>query len=379
MMIRNISFVKFIIYFLILISFLSCSHPKEKKEGDNKNSPEEISIKDITGSASEKADSILTEMTLEERVGQCIMPSLPSNIAPLILGKYMDYIENYHIGGIVLLEGTPAAAKELAEIGEMVKPPLFIAIDAEWGLGMRLKDAPVFPKNGNIDKEAGELSLFDYGVEIARQCRELGINMVLGPVVDVTSKSRNVIGKRSFGDNPDLVTDYSIAYAKGLEAGKIISVAKHFPGHGSSVTDSHYQTPQIFRDISQLDSIDLKPFRIYIESGLTAVMAGHIKVPALDPEGKVASVSKDILTNLLREELGFNGLIITDAFDMGGARGLTAIEALKAGADIILCPADVKKEYEDVLESVRSGNLDLQLINDRCRRVLFTKVLFGII
>ena len=361
--------------------FLSCG----QKHEENNDKTEIIIIdnpsvlKDLTATAINLADSLLTTLTLEERVGQCLMPSILSDTLPSNLSLYLKYIKDYHIGGIVLMKGNSSAAKKLSEIGEKVRIPLFIAIDAEWGLGMRLEDAPKYPKNGLIDKDADDDFLFDYGREIAKESKELGINMVLGPVIDIAAGNRGVIGTRSYGPDPNMVAEYGIAYAKGLEAGGVVSVAKHFPGHGRALNDSHNKIAKLDRDISVLDSMDLKPFREYINSGLSGVMAGHIQAKALDPDGTAASVSMDMLTSLLREELGFKGLILTDAFNMGGAKGFSALQALKAGADIVLCPDDLKKEYENILRGIDEGSLDVSTLNERCLRILFYKALFLIL
>lgn len=333
-------------------------------------------LNDVTLSVESIADSILTTLTLEERVGQCLMPSLPSVSDSSTLHLLKKWIEDYHIGGIVLLSGSVYSAKELSDLGNDVRIPLFIAIDAEWGLGMRFKDAKIYPKNGQIINDENESVLFDYGREVAKESREIGINMVLGPVLDIVSISKGVIGYRSFGDDPKVVADFGVAYAKGLESGGVISVAKHFPGHGSATNDSHIAAARVSRDISALDSIDLRPFREYINSGLSGVMAGHLQVESLDPSGSIASVSFDMLTSLLREEMGFKGLILTDAFDMGGAKGFSASEALAAGADIVLCPLNLEKEYQNICDNVRNGNLDISILNNRCRNILKTKVLF---
>ncbi|MCH5235158.1 MAG: glycosyl hydrolase family 3 [Muribaculaceae bacterium] len=363
---------------LALCVLLGSCHKKEREV-----TPEEVEdlvvLSDRTQICRDKADSLLTTMTLEERVGQCFMPSIYASSDASTLSLYKKYIDDYHIGGIVLLKGNLSSAKELAELGHDAKIPLFIAIDAEWGLGMRLEDAPTYPKNGNIGKDAEDTELFDYGLKIAGECREVGINMVLGPVVDITNFNRGVIGKRSFGDNPKIVSDFGVAYAKGLESGGVISVAKHFPGHGSTVVDTHKGVARVKRDISALDSIDLKPFKDYVNVGLTGIMAGHIQSLALDPDGNAATVSMDMLTSLLREEMGFGGLVLTDAFDMGGAKGFLAEEALKAGADLILSPSKIDKEYQRLLESLKNGELEVSVINERCGRILFYKYLFNLL
>lgn len=363
---------------VIFCGFLFSCNKNKVPESEEKIQALET-VRDFTKEAEVFSDSLLTVLTLEERIGQCLMPSLPalSDSSNLVLLRH--YIRDFHIGGIVLLRGDLKSASMIAEECSMAKVPMFIAIDAEWGLGMRLEDAPVYPKNGILAKEINPIQFYDYGREIASQSREVGVNMVLGPVLDVSSDLNRVIGKRSFGNNAEEVASFGVAYAKGLESGGVISVAKHFPGHGFANSDSHKNVASLSRGISLLDSIDLRPFREYIDAGLTAVMAGHIEAKALDPSGNPASTSIDILTSLLREELGFKGLILTDAFDMGGADGFSATDALKAGADIVLCPRDLQMEYMNLLENVKSGELKVEIINNRCRRILFTKYLFGII
>lgn len=381
----NLKFmIKRDITFSMMLCLVSCfilSSCHKKREEAPVNIPLKVETieKDITNRAKQVSDSLLTTLTLEERVGQCLMPSIYTSADPTTLSLLRKYIDDFHVGGIVLLKGNIESAEKFASIGEKAKIPLFISIDAEWGLGMRLEDALVYPKNGNIGKDAEETELFDYGLSIAEDCREIGINMVLGPVVDVNSGNNGVIGKRSFGNNPKLVSLFGIAYAKGLESGGVISVAKHFPGHGSTIVDSHRGVAQVKRDISALDSIDLKPFKDYVNLGLTGIMAGHIRSLALDPDGKAATVSMDMLTSLLREEMGFKGLILTDAFDMGGAKGFSAVEALNAGADLILSPSDIGKVYNDLIDAVKSGELDISVVNERCGRILFYKYIFDIL
>ena len=360
--------------------FISC---KDSQGGETrktgKREESDIIKKDITLRADLYVDSLLTTMTLEEIAGQCFMPSIYSNADSLNVLLLKKYIEDYHIGGVLLLKGDKNGVIEISKIGNSTKIPLFISIDAEWGLGMRLADAKIYPKNGNIDINSEETELYDYGNRVANECREIGINMVLGPVIDIASTTGGIIGKRSFSSDPQLVADFGVAYAKGLESGGVISVAKHFPGHGGIETDSHKHTVTINKNITMLDTVDLKPFRSYINAGLTGIMAGHIQSKALDPNGTAASVSMDMLTSLLREELEFKGLVLTDAFNMGGADGFSASDALIAGADIILCPSDVGKEYNELMKNVQMGNIDVSIIKTRCKRILFTKYLFGII
>lgn len=364
-----------IVCFFAFCAFTSCQQHKEKG-----NIPETTVIElsaplDFTGMAEEYVDSLLVSLTLEEMAGQCLMPSIFASDDNSTRHLLKKYIEDCHIGGIVLLQGNIEGAKVLADIAKKSSIPMFIAIDAEWGLGMRLSDAPVYPKNGNISGDTEETALYDYGRKIAEESRTIGINMILGPVLDVNDNPGGVIGKRSFGGNPIKVSNYGVAYSKGLESGGVISVAKHFPGHGFSSIDSHKGVARLYRNISGMDTVELRPFRDYINSGLSGIMAGHIMARALDPEGNAASVSPAILSYLLRDEMGFKGLILTDAFDMGGAEGNRAVDALKAGADIVLCPLDVEKEYKNILHQVAADSLSVSTLKERCRRILFYKYL----
>ena len=333
---------------------------------------------DITSMVMARADSVLTSLTLDQKVGQCFMPAIYASDDSLTMKRFRGYMSDLHVGGVVLLKGDLTSAAVMSAAGASAEVPLMMAIDAEWGLGMRLTDAPDFPRNGKLGPGADESLLFDYGVEVARECRRIGINMVLGPVVDVTENPNGVIGSRSFGSDPRRVADLGVAYARGLESGRVISVAKHFPGHGSPRGDSHKSLPVIRRSLHQLDSIDLYPFRSYIDAGLSGVMVGHLAVPAIDPEGLPAAVSPVVIRGLLRNELGFSGLVLTDALNMGGVEGYASSAALVAGADIVVAPANTAQEIHNVVESVRRGEIGVEIINDRCRRILFYKILAGV-
>ena len=362
---------------LFIVGMNACGHKGNNSPGekDETNSGSLIS-RDITRRALEYADSMLTLLTLEERVGQCLMPSIPSISDSANISLLKRFIKDFHVGGIVLLKGNLKSAEILSRVGRESLVPLFIAIDAEWGLGMRLDDAPVYPKNGHLSPQLEEPALYDYGRHIAEECRSVGINMVLGPVIDVLSAKGSVIGNRAFGSDPSKVAQFGIAYAKGLESGGVISVAKHFPGHGSLIQDSHKGVAELNKQITELDTTDLKPFKEFISSGLSGIMAGHISAKALDPSGIPASISEDILTRLLREEMGFKGLILTDAFDMGGAATLEETDALEAGADIILCPQDIEKAFYIILEKASNNHAFSEILNNRCKQILFYKSLF---
>lgn len=366
---------KVLIGFLMVFSTILWSCGQKTEEDKNDETIDVTYNEDLTTFLNNRADSILCGMTLEQRVGQCFMPAMMTSDDAYTLKKLRSYISDLHVGGILLLKGDLKSAAVLADEGNSAEIPLFISIDAEWGLGMRLMDAPSFPRNGRIGDNVDESLLFEYGREVARECKRVGVNMVLGPVIDVVENPSGVIGNRSFGGDPVRVADLGIAYAKGLEGGGIISVAKHFPGHGALTADSHYSLPVDMRNIAVIDSIDLYPFRKFIDSDLTGIMVGHLSIPAIDPEGRPGAVSSKMINGLLRETLGFEGLVLTDALNMAGASGYSAADALTAGADIIVAPSDTDSEIRKIINLVEKGEIPVELIDERCHRILFYKEL----
>lgn len=345
--------------------------------GCRQSKPDDSSVASVASAPIENetewADSIIHSMSVEERIGQLFMPAVYSRLEPSDLEQLRFYADSCHVGGLLLLQGSAEEASAVGqEMNRISAVAPWIAIDAEWGLGMRIKDAPAFPRNGSMNPRTDTGILYDYGEELARECRVLGINMVMGPVADIADKE-SFIGSRSFGSDPQRVADLATAYASGLESGGVVSVAKHFPGHGRGKADSHLETPVIDISKDSLEATDLYPFRRYADAGLSAIMAGHIVVTALDSTGLPATVSKSMLSDLLREDIGFEGLIITDALNMGGVSGYKAADAIAAGADIVVAPAHTLEEIREVARRVKNGILPLSVINDRCRRILLYK------
>ena len=327
-------------------------------------------VSDSGADASAWADSVMGTMSAEERAAQLVMPALYARDDDAELRLLREYACSLHVGGIVLLKGTLPEARTLADSLARWSTVLpLVAIDGEWGLSMRLSDAPRFPANRDIDPAATENALYDYGYEMARECRAAGINMLLGPVVDVlgTDRPQGGLGYRSFGDDPERVARFGVAYSRGVEDGNVISVAKHFPGHGRATSDSHRNLPVIDASRAALDTTDLLPFKRYSEVGLSGIMTGHLSVPALDASGRPATVSDSMLNGVLRKDIGFKGLIITDAMNMGAVASYSASDAVKAGADIVLAPVDTKEAIASI------ALLDSALLADRCRRVLIRK------
>ena len=333
-------------------------------------------VPDLTEIARHWADSVTASMDLERKAAQLFLPAVYSSDDIWTVRQVAEY-GRMGVGGIILLKGDCRGAAVLADtLQNLSAVPPFVAVDAEWGLAMRLVDAPSFPANRNIAADADDRVMFDYGRELAAECRRLGINMVLGPVLDVDG-GNGFMGKRSFGGDPRRVAELGIASARGLEGGNVISVAKHFPGHGAVATDSHKGKGVLSRSLHEMDSLDLYPFRRWVEQRLTGVMVGHLAVPSVDSRMLPAAVSPAVIDGLLRKELGFEGLVLTDALSMKGAEGSGSDLALAAGADIIVAPADTEKGIREIVDAVRSGTISESRLDASVRRILFHKYLLS--
>lgn len=325
----------------------------------------------------------MKRMTLKEKVGQLFIYT----IAPLNNKKNLsllrDAVHTYKVGGLLFSGGLLQNQATLTNYAQnLAEIPLMITFDGEWGLAMRLKDTPVFPKNMVLGCIRDDRLLYEYGREMARECREIGVQVNFAPVADVNINPNNpVINVRSFGEDPCNVADKVIAYASGLESGTVLSVAKHFPGHGDTDVDSHFSLPTLPFSRERLDSIELYPFKQAIRAGLSGIMVGHLQVPILEPDTQFpSSLSRNVVYGLLREELAFKGLIFTDALAMKGVSQNENVcaYALKAGNDLVLTPRNLKAEIESVLEEIKQGNISEESIEKKCRKVLTYKYALGL-
>ena len=329
-------------------------------------------------------DSVMLTLDLRHRIGQLFIPMLDPRSLPAAKNVVKTDIDRYGIGGILISGGTTAQHAALIDYAQSVSPvPILVTLDGEWGPAMRLKDAERFPYNMTLGGIDNDTLLYDYGREVARQCRLLGVQAVFAPVLDVNSRPDNpVIGRRSFGENPERVSRLGSAYSRGLEAGGVLSVAKHFPGHGDTGTDSHKALPVVDHSAETLRDVDLRPFADYISNGFGGVMVGHLNVPALDNSGTASSMSQPITEGLLRDRLGFEGLVFTDGLAMKGAippgGGDNCVGALLAGADMLVEPASIRTAMAAILEDVKTGRLSESLIDNRCRSVLRWKYTLGL-
>lgn len=324
-------------------------------------------------------DSVFKTLTTEEQLAQLIMPIVyPSKDAQAII-KEEQRFSKFKWGGILYQKGLMAHQlimnKRLQQTNSI---PLLIALDGEWGLYMRLKDAPRFPRNLGLGLAGDAQILYEYGREIARECRLMGIHINFAPTVDVNINPLNpVIGSRSFGSTPSVVSQLSEAYALGLEDGGVLSVAKHFPGHGDTSEDSHKTLPIVQATRKRLELVELAPFKHYINSGLGGIMTAHLRVPALENRSIPSSLSPNVCTDLLKKDLGFQGLILTDGLEMEGVQtqslGDIGVAALLAGNDILLGPASPEAQLNNLVLAYWDGRLPAKLIEEKVRKVLAYK------
>lgn len=379
----KISSSKILIWILALCWSLACCNVQNDNVVEEEEA-EPVEISDMTEEALAWADSICNEMSLEEQLAQMVMPSIFASSDEVALDRLRWYAQDLRVGGILLLKGDAESAAIIADSLESIRdrlphsPGTFLAVDAETGLGMRFSDAPLFPWNSDVDKSAGDQTFFDYGQEVGREARLTGINMILGPVVDVDRDERkggSVMKRRSLGSDQLRVAELSLGYARGLESQGVASVVKHFPGHGPTSTDSHDILPTITTPKDELYAIDLMPFRTVVQNGLSCIMVGHIWAQALDSVQRPASFSPVVITDLLRNEMGFKGLVIVDAVGMGGAKGHTGADAIIAGADMIIAPTDTEKELSGLLQAVIDEKLTPERVEETCKRILFYKYL----
>lgn len=328
-------------------------------------------------------DSVLDRLSLKERVGQLFIYTIAPHQDKSNRELLRKVIEDYKVGGLLFSGGLMQNQVVLTnEAQRMADIPLLITFDGEWGLSMRLRDTPAFPKNMVLGCIQNDSLLYEYGREMARQCKELGVQVNFAPVADVNINPKNpVINTRSFGEDPVNVANKVIAYARGLEDGGVLSVAKHFPGHGDTDVDSHKALPVLTFTRERLDSVELYPFKKVIEEGLGGIMVGHLEVPAFEKEpGLPSSLSRKVVYDLLMRELKFRGLVFTDALAMKGVsnNGTLCLKALKAGHDLLLVPRRIKEEVDAVLAAVKRGELSEQAIEEKCRKVLTYKYALGL-
>ncbi|MCF2445391.1 serine hydrolase [Dyadobacter sp. CY345] len=331
-------------------------------------------------------DSTLSSLTLEQKIGQLFMVATFSNRDESTT-RYIDrLIDEYHLGGLIFFQGGPVRQAQLTNHYQArSKVPLFIGIDGEWGLGMRLDSTISFPKQMVLGAVQDDELIYRMGSDIARQCRRLGIQINFAPVSDINSNANNpVIGIRSFGEDRENVTRKAVAYMKGLQHNGVIATAKHFPGHGDTDADSHFTLPVLTHTEQQLNEVDLYPYRQLIADSLMGVLSGHLFIPALDNTPQLASsLSDKVINGLLKKQMGFRGLVFTDAMNMRGVlkTGRAAevnLKALIAGNDVLLYPENVAETITKIKEALNQGTISQKFLDDKVKRILQAKYWSGL-
>lgn len=326
-------------------------------------------------------DSIMNKLSLEEKIAQLFMIQAYSNKNADYNESLLKTVEEKRVGGIIFMQGSPTNQAQLSNsLQSKSRIPLLMAIDAENGLSFRLDSTINYPNMISLGAIEDDTLIYKMGLEIGKQLRLLGLNMNLAPVSDININPENpVISYRSFGEDKIKVAKKAWLYAQGMQDAGVIATAKHFPGHGDTKLDSHFSLPIINKTKNQLDSTEFYPFKYLINKGISAIMTGHLHLSAYDNKLKLpATLSYNITTRKLKEELGFRGLIITDAMNMKGLgnsnkSGENAVMALKAGNDIIEIIPKLDDALKAVKNAVNSGNLSIAEIDEKCRKILLAK------
>ena len=368
--------------FIFLVSILPCkdiwSIPSVQPSEHTKNPFDDLYTPWI--------DSVYNSLTPDQRIGQLIFAAAYSNLGKKHVDMITEYISEYQIGGLIFFQGGPKRQALLTNMYQSYsKTPLLIGMDAEWGLGMRLDSCVSFPRQMTLGAVEDISLIYQMGEEIGRQCRRMGVHINFAPVADINNNPSNpVIGSRSFGENSWNVARRSVMYLSGLQQQHILTAAKHFPGHGNTSVDSHHTLPLVKSTYAGFDSLEWHPYKEMIRNNLTGVLAAHIHVPNLDDTPDLAaSLSRRVLTDILRDSLHFKGLVYTDALNMRGVTsyfkpGELEVKALEAGVDVLLMPTDIPKAISAIKTAIDIGRIDAKQIEISCRRILAAKEWAGL-
>lgn len=365
------------ILFLVLTFFTINISDAQQKESSVK--PEFLNYEN-----SKWVDSVMQTLTPEQRIGQLFM--LPAYSDERInKAEILNAIKNHSIGGLIFMQGGPGRQVALMnEYQKASKVPIIGAMDAEWGLGMRLDSTMNFSYQMALGAIQNDSLIYQMGREIGRQLKRVGLQINFAPVVDVNNNPKNpVINYRSFGEDKYKVATKGLAYMRGLQDEHVLSTAKHFPGHGDTGTDSHLALPQINSSLARMDTLELYPFKQLIAHGMGGVMIAHLDIPSMDASGLPSTLSKKIVTGILQDTLGFQGLIVTDAMNMKGVTkgrqtGVVDKDALVAGNDMIEFTEDLDKAINEVKKAIKNGEISQKTIDARCRKILALKQWVGL-
>lgn len=336
--------------------------------------------------AQQWVDSVFNSLSENEKIAQLMVIRAHSNLGPDHVQKVVNDIRTYNVGGLCFFQGGPVRQANLTNYYQSIaKTPIMVTIDGEWGVGMRLDSVTKFPYQLTLGALSDPNLVYRMGIAVGQQCKRLGIHVNYAPVVDINNNPNNpVIGYRSFGEDKIKVSSFGVAYMKGMQDAGIMACAKHFPGHGDVDVDSHFDLPVISKSRQQLDSMELTPFRAIFKAGVGSVMIAHLYIPSIDSTANTAtSISRNSVTDLLRKDLGYQGLTFTDALEMKGVAkyfpdGTIAVEALVAGNDMLCLPASVPETIEAVKKAINEKRLNWDELNVKVKKVLAAKYQLGL-
>ena len=326
-------------------------------------------------------DSTYQSLTLDEKIGQLFMPMVFSQGDQNHYQQVFADLKKFHFGGIIFSKGTTEEQVRLTNLYQSEsKVPLLIAMDAEWGMAMRLRDATPFPYQMTLGAIQNDSLLYHMGYSMANRQRRLGVHLNFAPTVDINTNPKNpVIGLRSLGSNPQLVAQKAGMLLRGMQDGGLMTSIKHFPGHGDTSTDSHHTLPVVPHSLDRLNQVELYPFQKLIDEGVFSVMVGHLEVPALEQvKGRPSSLSPSIVSDLLKKKLGFTGLIVTDALNMKGVSDYSgnqsaSLGSFLAGADLLLIPDDLPVAFADIRNAFLSRTISEERLAYSVKKILSAK------
>jgi beta-N-acetylhexosaminidase len=330
--------------------------------------------------------SILDTLSVDEKIGQLFMIQTYSNLDENHEDFITEMISKYHVGNLIFMQGTPQKQAELTnKYQDTAKVPLLIGFDGEWGLDMRLKNTYRFPWNMTLGAIRNDSLIKQFGKHLGQHAKRIGIHINFAPVIDINTNPANpIIGNRSFGESKENVTQKAIAFIQGMQGEGVLANGKHFPGHGDTATDSHHTLPLLNFDEARLDSIELYPYRKTFDAGLASVMTAHLNIPSIEPNANLpTSLSKNVVTHLLQEKLGFQGLIVTDGLNMKGAANYATsaqidLAALQAGNDVLLIPQDVPASIAFIKKALETKTLTEARLDFSVRKILKAKYWAGL-
>ncbi len=331
-------------------------------------------------------DSVFASLNADEKIGQLFMVAAYSNKDMKHVREVRELIQKYNIGGLIFMQGGPVREAKLTNYYQtLAKTKLLIAIDGEWGLAMRLDSVPQYPRQMTLGAIQNDSLIYEMGKQIALECKRMGIHVNFAPVADVNNNPENpVISVRSFGENKYAVAKKAYMYMAGMQDNGIMANGKHFPGHGDTDSDSHKTLPTILHNTERLDSLELYPFKYLFERNLASIMVAHLNIPAYDTtQNQASTLSKKVVSDLLKTKLGFKGLIFTDALNMKGASkynapGVVDMKALLAGNDVLLFSENVPKAITEIKAAIERGDISQEEVDEHVKKILKAKYWCGL-